>query len=92
VATAHASFKWDCIFDDCDYIVTNFSNFVNHLNYFHEKRSTDLKEQARDRYKNLRADFDLKITPLVRKCFPFDLTIGGRPMDENVLIDETPCK
>jgi hypothetical protein len=54
-----------------------------------------LEKEEKDQYIRFKAEFELKLTPLVRKCFPYDLpTAGGgkRAADEDALIDEITTK
>uniref|UniRef100_A0A915LRD5 Uncharacterized protein n=1 Tax=Meloidogyne javanica TaxID=6303 RepID=A0A915LRD5_MELJA len=57
----------------------------------HRKKSFQLEHFEKDAYIRLRADYELKLTPLVRKCFPFDLPaiiLGGNNNEEEIPVDE----
>jgi hypothetical protein len=66
-----------------------------------------LEKGEKDRYSLLKAEYELLLTPLVRKCFPFDLphlpptpngknettpTSSSGRKNENAAIDETTCR
>jgi hypothetical protein len=47
--------------------------------------------EEKDNYETYKLDFQQKITPLFRKCFPFDIN-NGKAADEDAIIDEITCK
>lgn len=91
VASCHTDYRWACVFTGCDFEAPSFAHFIVHMNQVHGKKSYELEEEEKDRYVRMKAEYELKLTPLVRKCFPFDLPSSGKGADDDALIDETPC-
>uniref|UniRef100_A0A915MZA5 C2H2-type domain-containing protein n=1 Tax=Meloidogyne javanica TaxID=6303 RepID=A0A915MZA5_MELJA len=95
VSVCHSDYIWKCIYAQCDFKVNSFSNFLRHLQIQHRKKSFQLEHFEKDAYIRLRADYELKLTPLVRKCFPFDLPaiiLGGNITEEEIPVDEIVSK
>uniref|UniRef100_A0A914L0F9 C2H2-type domain-containing protein n=1 Tax=Meloidogyne incognita TaxID=6306 RepID=A0A914L0F9_MELIC len=91
VSVCHSDYIWKCIYAQCDFKVNSFSYFLRHLQIQHRKKSFQLEHFEKDAYIRLRADYELKLTPLVRKCFPFDLPaiiLGGNINEEEIPVDE----
>nr|CAD2181800.1 unnamed protein product [Meloidogyne enterolobii] len=91
VSVCHSDYIWKCIYTQCDFKVNSFANFLRHLQIQHRKKSFQLEHFEKDAYIRLRADYELKLTPLVRKCFPFDLPaiiLGGNINEEEIPVDE----
>ncbi|KAL3097786.1 hypothetical protein niasHS_000521 [Heterodera schachtii] len=74
VSALHTDYQWNCVFASCDFVVRSKKHFNGHLNSFHKMNLNQLEGGEKDSYIMLNSDFEHKLTPLVRKCFPFDLT------------------
>lgn len=93
VSICHSDYFSKCIYTQCDFKVNSFAYFLRHLQIKHRKKSFQLEHFEKDAYIRLKADYELRLTPLVRKCFPFDLPaiiLGGNVTDEEILgpVDE----
>ncbi|KAI3415932.1 hypothetical protein GPALN_005495 [Globodera pallida] len=73
VSAVHTDYQWNCVFPSCDFVVRSKRHFNGHLNSWHELNLSQLEGEAKDSFIMMNSDFELKLTPLVRKCFPFDL-------------------